>query len=237
MFQVLFIVQRHQNITMAAITKSSVKIRSRWIRTRTIIYCVVVIIVCFGMIRGSIFMNRDFLSDPSEKYGLLSSIPIKSINNNDEKANSNRAGAVVVSNNINTNNNKKKAVSSSSSSKELEIEQPKQLDFPKSNKDHFHNPAAVDNREEYIYHHTLRSSAGKEGAVVLDMLMGHAFAYQQGAIYGGSCGEGNDVGAYIVYKLYDTDIVLILYCFDTVLFYLIRFSLSLTHTHTCTCTL
>ena len=172
-------------------------------------------------------MNRDFLSDPSEKYGLLSSIPIKSINNNNEKANSNR---VVVSNNI--NNQKKKAVSSSSSSKELEIEQPKQLDFPKSNKDHFHNPAAADNREDiYIYHHTLRSSAGKEGAVVLDMLMGHAFAYQQGAIYGGSCGEGNDVGAYIVYKLYDTDIVLILYCFDTVLLYLIRFSLSLTHTH------
>jgi hypothetical protein len=220
---------------MAAITKSSVKIRSRWIRTRTIIYCVVVSILCFGMIRGSIFMNRDFLSDPSEKYGLLPSIPIKSINNNDEKANSNRAGAVVVSNNFN-NNQKKKAVSSASSSKELETEQPKQLDFPKSNKDHFHNPAAADNREDiYIYHHTLRSSAGKEGAVVLDMLMGHAFAYQQGAIYGGSCGEGNDVGAYIVYKLYDTDIVLILYCFDTVLLYLIRFSLSLslslTHTH------
>ena len=222
---------------MAAITKSSVKIRSRWIRTRTIIYCVVVIIVCFGMIRGSIFINRDLLSDPSENYGLLSSIPIKSINNNNEKANSNRAGAVVVSNNINTNNNNKKAVSSSSSSKELEIEQPKQLDFPKSNKDHFHNPATVDNREDiYIYHHTLRSSAGKEGAVVLDMLMGHAFAYQQGVIYGGSCGEGNDVGAYIVYKLYDTDIVLILCCFDTVLLYLIRFSLSLTHTCTCTCT-
>jgi len=137
-------------------------------------------------------MNQDFLSDPSEKYGLLSSIPIQS-----KKSNSNRAGVGVVVVNNNIINNIKAA--SSSSSKKLEIQQQPKLDFPKSNKDHFHNPTAGNKGEDiYIYHHTLRSSSGKEGAVVLDMLMGHAYAFHQGAIYGGSCGEGNDVGTYIL---------------------------------------
>lgn len=45
-----------------------------------------------------------------------------------------------------------------------------------------------------VFHHTLGPSKGKEAAVVLDMLMVHAYAYMEGEIYGGSCGEGNDFG-------------------------------------------
>jgi hypothetical protein len=45
-----------------------------------------------------------------------------------------------------------------------------------------------------LYHHTLSGNHGKEAAVVLDMLMVHAHAFNDGETYGGSCGEGNDVG-------------------------------------------
>jgi hypothetical protein len=68
------------------------------------------------------------------------------------------------------------------------------LSFPKSNADHFRNPSVSLEKPVYMYHHTLKSINGKEGALVLDMLLAHAHAYHQGAIYGGSCGEGNDVG-------------------------------------------
>mmetsp|Transcript_47157 Transcript_47157/g.115172 ORF Transcript_47157/g.115172 Transcript_47157/m.115172 type:complete len:400 (-) Transcript_47157:1428-2627(-) len=45
-----------------------------------------------------------------------------------------------------------------------------------------------------LYHHTIGSNQGKEAAIIIDMLMVHARAYMDGETYGGSCGEGNDVG-------------------------------------------
>lgn len=68
------------------------------------------------------------------------------------------------------------------------------LNFPKTNEEHFRNSLVSLEKKVYMYHHTINSSRGKEGAVVLDMLLAHVYAYHQGAIYGGSCGEGNDVG-------------------------------------------
>lgn len=80
--------------------------------------------------------------------------------------------------------------------KEHEIERTpsKHANFPNSNEEYFHNPFVSIEKKIYTYHHTLRASNGKEGAVVLDMLLAHVYAYHQGEIYGGSCGEGNDVG-------------------------------------------
>jgi len=68
------------------------------------------------------------------------------------------------------------------------------LSFPKSNEDYFHNPAVTLENKIYMFHHALKSPSGTEGAVVLDMLQGHVHAFHRGFIYGGSCGEGNDVG-------------------------------------------
>lgn len=48
--------------------------------------------------------------------------------------------------------------------------------------------------ETLVYHHTLNNHQGKEGSVVLDMIMAHAHAFHDSSTYGGSCGEGNDVG-------------------------------------------
>ena len=155
---------------MAAITKSSVKARSRGFSAKTSIYCVVAITVCF------LLLNQGFLIE-SEKYEIS---PILSIN---EKPKSD--GAVV----------KTQSVPSSSSTlqlKEVGELQPTNLSFPKSNEDNFRNPSVSLGKKVYMYHHT--QSSGKEGAVVLDMLLGHVYAFHQGAIYGGSCGEGNDVG-------------------------------------------
>jgi hypothetical protein len=49
-------------------------------------------------------------------------------------------------------------------------------------------------KHAYIFHHTPSSRDGKEGHVILDMLMFHAYTFHQREIYGGSCGAGNDVG-------------------------------------------
>ena len=68
------------------------------------------------------------------------------------------------------------------------------LSFPKSNEDHFRNPSVNLGKKVYMYHHTFRAPDGTEGSVILDMLQGHVYAFHQGGIYGGSCGEGNDVG-------------------------------------------
>lgn len=164
---------------MAAITKSSVKSRSRGFSAKTTAFCVVAIIVCLLAIRNFLLLNQVFLSDPSEKYEIS---PILSIT---EKP---KSDGIVV---------KKKSVSSSSSAlkrQEAEKLPHSNLSFPKSNEDYFRNPSVSLGKNIYIYHHTLKSSSGKEGAVVLDMLLGHVYAFHQGAIYGGSCGEGNDVG-------------------------------------------
>lgn len=169
---------------MAAITKSLVKTRSRGFSTRKVLFCGSgIVLVCIFLMRGMLFWDEDFLIDSM-------SLPIQSIQN--EKSTSNRAAPI-----------RNKGASSSSSSSllierqdrlALQRQQYTNFDFPKSNADNFHRPTAGDGKNVYIYHHTLRSSSGKEGAVILDMLMGHAYAYHQGAIYGGSCGEGNDVG-------------------------------------------
>ncbi len=87
---------------------------------------------------------------------------------------------------------KKVAVSSSTTSKQGEAVRPK-LSFPKSNEDYFHNPSTHLQKKIYMYHHTISTPEGTEGAVILDMLLGHAYAYHNGGIYGGSCGDGNDV--------------------------------------------
>lgn len=44
-----------------------------------------------------------------------------------------------------------------------------------------------------MYHHTPGLPDKTEGSIILDMLLGHVYAYRQGGIYGGSCGDGNDV--------------------------------------------
>ncbi|KAL3928930.1 MAG: hypothetical protein SGARI_004894 [Bacillariaceae sp.] len=56
-------------------------------------------------------------------------------------------------------------------------------------------PKEVSTRQlAYLFHHTPNDRAGKEGHIILDMLMGHAYSFHQRRIYGGSCGGGNDVG-------------------------------------------
>jgi len=67
------------------------------------------------------------------------------------------------------------------------------LSFPKSNEDFFRNPSVDIKKKVYMFHHTTNLPDGSEGAIILDMLLGHAYAYHHGWIYGGSCGEGNDV--------------------------------------------
>lgn len=63
-----------------------------------------------------------------------------------------------------------------------------------SNNDPFY-PTGVDAKElQYIFHHTPGDRAGKAAHVVLDMMMGHAYAFRERKLYGGSCGSGNDVG-------------------------------------------
>eukprot|EP00535_Pseudo-nitzschia_heimii_P003641 CAMPEP_0197194260 /NCGR_PEP_ID=MMETSP1423-20130617/28939_1 /TAXON_ID=476441 /ORGANISM="Pseudo-nitzschia heimii, Strain UNC1101" /LENGTH=356 /DNA_ID=CAMNT_0042647661 /DNA_START=99 /DNA_END=1169 /DNA_ORIENTATION=- len=76
----------------------------------------------------------------------------------------------------------------------LEPEIKSKLSFPKSNEDYFRNTSIDIKKKVYMFHHTINAPDGSEGAVILDMLIGHAYAYHQGGIYGGSCGEGNDVG-------------------------------------------
>jgi hypothetical protein len=63
-----------------------------------------------------------------------------------------------------------------------------------NNNDPFY-PSDVEGKElQYLFHHTPSDRAGKEAHVILDMMMGHAYAYHQQQLYGGSCGSGNDVG-------------------------------------------
>jgi hypothetical protein len=49
-------------------------------------------------------------------------------------------------------------------------------------------------KHSWLFHHTPSGREGKEGHVVVDMLMFHAYTFHQNEIYGGSCGPGNDVG-------------------------------------------
>ena len=69
----------------------------------------------------------------------------------------------------------------------------RKLSFPKSNEEYFRNPSVKLPKRIYMFHHTISTPEGTEGTVIRDMLLGHAYAYHQGGIYGGSCGDGNDV--------------------------------------------
>ena len=164
---------------MAAITKSSVTPRERGTGKRTIvnkIFCFLVVVVFFGTIGGYLplfFVNIDNQNDNNPLSSSLSS-PLLSIK--------------TVQEQLQQPSQRQKE------QEEEEEEEEEGLSFPQSNKDHFRNPSLDNGKNVYIYHHTLRSSSGKEGAVILNMLMAHAYAYHNGFIYGGSCGEGNDVG-------------------------------------------
>lgn len=62
-----------------------------------------------------------------------------------------------------------------------------------SNIDPFY-PKDVNGRKvAYIFHHTPNDRAGKEAHVIMDMLQGHAYAFHEKQIYGGSCASGNDL--------------------------------------------
>ena len=67
------------------------------------------------------------------------------------------------------------------------------MSFPKINEEYFYNPPPGTKRKIYMYHHTPGLPDKTEGSIILDMLLGHVYAYRQGGIYGGSCGDGNDV--------------------------------------------
>jgi len=149
---------------MASIRKPAKKTRSRG---SILFFCVIIAINSFGILQVFLMWNQDYFS---QTPGGLHHSPLVSMNSGNEKE-----------------------TSRSSNVKKEEIKLPK-LSFPKSNEYKFHNPYVDQKKKVYIFHHTLSLPDGSEGAVILDMLQGHAYAYHQGGIYGGSCGEGNDVG-------------------------------------------
>lgn len=165
--------KKNDSSKMAAIRKSSVKSKSRGCINIKAVFCNVMILLSFGSLWKVLYLDQDFFLE-HEKYGPLTAISVEG------QSSSNRVGSNKV----------KLLPSPPLEKKEPEIP----LSFPKSNADHFRNPSVSLEKPVYMYHHTLKSSNGKEGALVLDMLLAHAHAYHQGGIYGGSCGEGNDVG-------------------------------------------
>lgn len=149
---------------MAAITKSAVKTRSRG---GTPFFFVIAVILCLVTMQSFLTLNPEYLSDSSETLAdsPLLAIPIE----------------------------KKVAASSPSSGlKQVETSAPK-LSFPRSNEDYFRNPSASMEKKIYSYHRTLSVPDGSEGVVILDMFLGHAYAFHQGFIYGGSCALGNEL--------------------------------------------
>jgi len=128
-------------------------------------FCVIAIILCVGTIQGFLTLNQDYLADTPES---LADSPLFSINV------------------------EKKSLPPQSQSQEKKNlpENP----FPKTNEDYFRNPSVHLDKKIYMFHHTLSTPDGTEGAIILDMLMAHAHVYHQGGIYSGSCGDGNDVG-------------------------------------------
>ena len=77
--------------------------------------------------------------------------------------------------------------------KSVVAETPASGPFPHANEEYFYNPPPGTKRKIYMYHHTPGLPDKTEGSIILDMLLGHVYAYRQGGIYGGSCGDGNDV--------------------------------------------
>ena len=147
---------------MAAIRKSAVKTK---VRSGVPFYCIIVTVLCLGMLQGFLILNQDYFSDLPEGYHDSPLLSMKFDNGNALEPNN-----------------------------ELEPEIIPKLSFPKSNEDNFRNLSIDVKKKVYMFHHTINAPDGSEGAVIIDMLLGHAYAYHQGGIYGGSCGEGNDVG-------------------------------------------
>ena len=77
--------------------------------------------------------------------------------------------------------------------KSVVAETPASGPFPHANEEYFYNPTPGTTKKIYIHHHTPGLPDKSEGAIILDMLLGHVYAYKTGGIYGGSCGGGNDV--------------------------------------------
>ena len=162
---------------MGKITKKSVRgVRSRGCSAKRNLFCTVVIMLCLGTTVRFLSPDTNFVLNPSEKHAYFQTLSIEE----KQKAN----GVVAKTNSV---------PSQLSALKEQETEKksPTNLNFPKSNEEYFRNSLVSIEKKAYMYHHT---STGKEGTVVLDMLLAHVYAFHQGAIYGGSCGEGNDVG-------------------------------------------
>lgn len=130
------------------------------------LFCVIAVILCLGTMQSFLMLNQDYILDSPEALDS----PLFHI----------KVG--------------KKLKQEPEKKPEQEPETLPKLSFPKSNEDHFRNPSVNIGKKVYMYHHTFRAPDGTEGSVILDMLLGHAYAFHQGGIYGGSCGEGNDVG-------------------------------------------
>jgi hypothetical protein len=135
-------------------------------RGETPFFCVIAVILCLGTMQSFLMLNQDYLSNSPEIYDSpLFHIKVE-----------------------------KKQKQEPEKKLKQEPEKLPTLSFPQSNEDHFHNPSVSLGKKVYMYHHTFRSPDGTEGSVILDMLLGHVYAFHQGGIYGGSCGGGNDVG-------------------------------------------
>eukprot|EP00532_Pseudo-nitzschia_australis_P005306 CAMPEP_0168203950 /NCGR_PEP_ID=MMETSP0139_2-20121125/25137_1 /TAXON_ID=44445 /ORGANISM="Pseudo-nitzschia australis, Strain 10249 10 AB" /LENGTH=387 /DNA_ID=CAMNT_0008129855 /DNA_START=106 /DNA_END=1269 /DNA_ORIENTATION=+ len=149
---------------------------SRGYSARRKCFCVVVIILCLGTTVRFLLPDTNFVLEPSEEIEFFQTLSIEA----KQKAD----GVVAKINSV---------PSQLSTLKEQETEKSfsTNLNFPKSNEEYFRNSLVSIETKAYMYHHT---PAGKEGTVILDMLLAHVYAFHQGAIYGGSCGEGNDVG-------------------------------------------
>lgn len=187
---------------MAAITRSSVMVKKRSSIATKSLYFFFGVIVCLGFIMEMILLSSDFLSDDySRSVG----------NDLGGSSLSSSSRTIRSANSLSKPDSFERILPSTSSSFQkrqelLELAEQRHVDldnFPNSNKDFFYKPsnaargggdgteAGTSSAVVYVYHHTTRD--GKEGAVVLDMLMGHAYAYHLGGVYGGSCGDGNDV--------------------------------------------
>lgn len=151
------------NSTMTTIAKSTGKTRSRG---KMRCFKIIVILFMIGTLWSFVTLNLVYLVPNISENGTVDPFQL--------------------------NISVEKKIEPSSTSKQEAADLAK-LSFPKSNEDFFHNPTSKLEKKVYMYHHTISTPDGTEGAVILDMLLGHAYAYHQGGIYGGSCGDGNDV--------------------------------------------
>jgi hypothetical protein len=171
---------------MAAITKAAFKAGSRSDRGKKTNCFAFVISLVFGFALFNFFVN-----EPG--YGSLVEGVEKSISDS-VKGTGNGAGTAAigsVTNSGNINGGSKVVASTTtigSGTNSGNLKDGSKVVDP------FY-PEEVDDRHlSYIFHHTPTGRMGKEGHVILDMLLAHSYAFHSRQIYGGSCGAGNDVG-------------------------------------------